>query len=60
MVFYCKTKIKYFICFLCLKSVFSSFMLEAIKRYCGRADVDRTCRPWTKVVFRRGKLHCGP
>ena len=28
-------------------------------KYCGEADVDGSCRPWTEVVFRRRKLHCG-
>ena len=25
----------------------------------GEANDDRSCRPWTEVVFRRRKLHCG-
>ena len=29
-------------------------------RYRGGADVDGSCRPWTEVVFRKRKLHCGP
>ena len=26
----------------------------------GEADVHGSCPPWTEVVFRRRKLHCGP
>ena len=33
-------------------------MLKAV-RYCGEADVERSFRPWTEVVFRRRKLHYG-
>ena len=29
-------------------------------RYRGGADVDGSCRPWTELVFRGWKLHCGP
>ena len=28
--------------------------------YRGGADIDGSCRPWTEVVFRGRKLHCGP
>ena len=58
IIFYCKTKIKYFICFLCLKSVFSSFMLEAMKEVlwwgrCGQnlSTVDESCIPQREVAL---------
>ena len=41
-------------CFFC-----KIVMLKAVS-YCGEADVERSFRPWTEVVFRRRKLHYGP